>query len=162
MNHTHILAATAAIALSCIPAAAKFPSVDETVAAFKAANGAVEESAKGSATYYIARDASGNAVKVAYLKETRGYKGKLDLFVVVVKGAGGLAFESVQIVEGKNVYKEVTKGAEAAFLKQFSGKTADQKLKVDAMTSATQTSKTITRAIEQEQKNVAALFNAKK
>jgi Na+-translocating ferredoxin:NAD+ oxidoreductase RnfG subunit len=160
-----VLALSAVCALALTAAAAKFPSADETIAAFKKATGAVEEAQKSKAAYYLVKDAAGKITKLAYLKEARGYKGKIDLFVVVNKNGDSIAYESVQIVEGKNTYKEVTKGQEAPFLKQFAGKAADtqtSQIKIDAMTSATMTSREIMRAIDQERDAVLAAFGIAK
>ena len=161
-----LLLSSAALLLCSAALAASFPKADEVVAAFKKSAGAVEEVKKGAVQYFIVRDAGSNVVKLAYLKEAKGYKnGKIGLFAIISKKDNALVFDSIQIVEESGAYKEVTKGREEPFMKQFAGKPADKKtreLKLDSMTSATMTSRSITSAIDQEQPNVVEAFGPAK
>jgi len=148
-----------------IACAAQFPKAEDAVAEFQKSAAKVTQEQKGETTYYVARDAKGAVTKVAYLKNAKGYKGRFSIFAIVVKNGTGLAFESVRLVEGKDKYKEVTKGHEVAFMQQFAGKAADKdskQMKLDSMTSATQTARTIMRALDQERENLLALFGLKK
>ena len=155
------------VALAMPLGAAQLVTADAAVAAFKQAAPGATETNLAKTTFFVVRDSSNNVAKVAYLKVAQGYKGKITLFAVAKNEGGTVVFEAIQVVEGKDKYKECTNGQEGNYMKQFAGKPADKetkemKLAADSISGASVTARSIKRAIDGERANLAALFGIRK